>query len=112
MIDAFCPECREDLSLTPQEARETAKGAFNALMGIGSPEEEKTKRAFSAIIFTGLAAIGLLVAVIEKEWDKAFVAGFALIVCAIWVFSVYQSFVVRTSVTGSGKTPKDSEQPQ
>jgi hypothetical protein len=115
VVDAFCPECREDLSATPEEAQQTAQDTFKAVTGSGesdSPEAERTKTAVQAVLYTALAAIASIAGVLERDWWQAIVAGVVCAVCACWVYSMYQGQAVKTTVTGRGKTPRSSEQPK
>ncbi len=96
----------EDLSSTPEEAQQTAQDTFKALMGVGTPEEERAKSAVYLALVTAGSAIGLVTSVAEREWDKAVIA---VLVLTLWAVNVYRQYVVKTSVTGRDKTSKSTE---
>jgi hypothetical protein len=111
-VDAFCPECREDLSATPEEAEETARLTLAAVTGNETPEDARARSALWSVILTGGAAVGLVASVIAREWEKVILAAVLLGLGAIWVRFEYRQQVVRTRVTGTSKTNKSTEQPK
>ena len=104
VVDAFCPQCREDLSATPEEARETAKLTRAAVLG--TPEEEQSKGAVYLLLATVGAAIGLITAVLEGEWIFAVVALIVLAIFGEALVRHLQGLFVKTSVSGRDKTSK------
>src|SRR4051812_37424841 len=109
VIDAYCPECREDLSATPEEAREAAENTFNAVMGTETPEAAREKSAGYSLMLTGGAATGLIVSAVAHEWGKALLGGVLLVLGVAWMFGEHRHSVVKTRVTGTSKTNKSSE---
>jgi hypothetical protein len=121
-MDAFCPECRHDLSMTPEEAQEAAENTFRAVMGVAkfatgndgeeTPEKARAKSFGYSLRFTGATGFGLTLAVSNREWVGVLVAAFLLVACLFWVRGEYRQSAVTTTVTGRGKTTKDSDQTQ
>lgn len=117
VVDAFCPECREDLSVTPEEAQRTVEGTFKAVTGAflgstGSPEDARAKSAGYALMLTGVAVVGLVASVLARDWDKVILASILLTLGALWLRGEYRQSVVRASVTKSGNpfTKRESEE--
>jgi hypothetical protein len=120
VVDAFCPECREDLSATPEEAQQTAEETYRILKGTvkaaivpeaaQTPEGAKATSAGWALMLTIIGVAGLVTSVLKGEWGVVPVALAFLAVGGLWLRGEYRSRVVRTSVTGKGKTSKGSEQ--
>ena len=75
-----------------------------------TPGEAKATSAGYALMLTGVAAAGLGTFVLKGEWWGVPLALALLAVGGLWLRGEYQSRVVRTSVTGKGKTQKSSEQ--
>lgn len=119
VVDAFCPECREDLGETPEEAQQTAEGTYRILKGTvkvafvpeatQGPEEARATSAGWALMLTGVGAAGLVTLVMKGEWWGVPLALALLAAGGLWLHGEYRSRVVRTSVTGKGKTQKGSE---
>lgn len=119
-VDAFCPECREDLSATPEEARKAAAGAFKVLKGAfgatvghdanATPEQARETSAGYALSLTGMAGVGLVTTVLQGEWAVVPLAAILFVLGVLWLRGEYRSREVRTSVTSRGKAFKDSDE--
>jgi hypothetical protein len=105
-IDAYCPECREDLSATPEEAAEkpTLDDMAEALKPVGI-----VWGGFSVAVGVVSSISAVLGGVAGREWELALCGAIGLAVCIYWFSRVRQNASARTSVTGKDKTSKSSE---
>jgi hypothetical protein len=113
-VDAFCPECREDLSLTPEEAAVAARPAVvpdpDAGPGI-DPNSWVVRQVTAFVLPLAAAMLVALIAVIGAgQWEA--VGGFGLVfaLCAAWVVGHYRAAMVKETVTGRDKTTKGTDQ--
>ena len=116
VVDAFCPECREDLNAGPETVVQVPKQAAQA-----NPDGRRTVaeadaaawlmvRVSSFVMPTaGLSFVVLVVATAAAEWATACGAALVLLPCILWLVAQYRLSSVRTSVTG-GKAQKSSDE--
>lgn len=109
VVDAFCPECRADLSQTPQEVTDTARRTAAAITGTAEGVGAGYGRFY--LTMAPLACCGAALKFVrERDWELATVAlagaiGFGF----LWYWLERGP---RKTVTGTSKTPKGSDTPQ
>jgi hypothetical protein len=117
VVDAFCPECRTDLSQTPQEVTDTARRTMGALTGATGPDSAGGMAEYVAGIGRGYiiafalgGAIAFVQAVWQRKWDVAALA----LPFAIGGGLAWYGFLrgERTTVSGKSKTSKGPDTPQ
>ena len=115
VVDAYCPECREDLSETPGEAvpgepapAPVYRPSAGELANSG-PVIWVTKHA---LLFAGCSFVVLVIAIASGQWGTAGGAAVVFLPCAAWVVAHYRMSAVKTRVTGRDKTSKGTEQPE
>lgn len=117
VVDAFCPECREDLSATVEEvaAKPTLAEMANSL---GEPVGAvgALVLGYFEVILTLGSLIALFAALRAGEWKVAGGAAvFVIITVSLMVLKVVlkvRGSGAKTSVTGRDKTSKGTEQPE
>lgn len=119
VVDAFCPECREDLSETPESLAYVPPPAPLPVVGPVSKDlrylantNTVARWTLTALIVSGVSAIMLIVGLISSDWELALVAVFLLVLSAGWVVVWFRVAADKTSVSSQGRTSKDSEQPK
>lgn len=90
VADAFCPDCREDLSQTPEEVRETADRMYRAVMG--DEQEAQARSAVYSLRFAAVAGALFVAAVASGEWDKIVLTVVVLVLCGVWVWNEFRQF--------------------
>jgi hypothetical protein len=116
VIDAFCPECREDLSATPEEAaaKPTLVDMVDVVQGPAAALGTLVFGLLELVLF--LASLLVLFGAMRAgEWEV--VGGAAVFLGLAALFLLLKVLQVRggaaqTSVTGREKTTKGPEQPQ
>jgi hypothetical protein len=109
VADAFCPECREDLSATPDEV---ANQPTLADMGEAIKPIHIARDAICLVVGTVSCVLSVLGGVASREPEAALCGVIGLGVWAYWYHRLRQSASVRTSVTGKSKISKSAEQPK
>jgi hypothetical protein len=109
VIDAFCPECREDLNATPEEV---ADPPTLADMGKVLKPVSVAWGGFCIVVGTVSSILTVLGGAATRELEAALCGVIGLAVCAYWYYRVRQSASAETSITGREKTSWDSEQPK
>jgi hypothetical protein len=117
VVDAFCPECRTDLSQTPQEVTDTARRTAAALTGRsydddpGARAEEDERAASAARDYIGRFALGgaalFVGGLLDRNW---WMAAFGL--AGAILFGLMWHRFARTTVSGKSKTTRGSDTPQ
>ena len=114
VIDAYCPECREDLSATPgaPEPPPLSPPVYTSLsddMRYLANTTTVTRWTIVALIATGASAIMLVVGLIEANWEAVIAASIIFLLSVAWVVVWYRAVSVKTNVSGREKTTKGSE---
>ena len=107
VVDAFCPDCREDLSETVEEAE------FKPTLADMQEAVEPVRivgGAFVIAVGAVCSILTLLGGAVRREWEVAATGAGGLLVCAYWFYRMRRQLVIRSSVTGRGRDPQDSEQ--
>jgi hypothetical protein len=102
VVDAFCPECREDLSEAPESppAGNTAKP--------GSPNGHVLE-SLRSWFYVAIAGGSAIVAATTGEWTAAITMGLVAVLIAALTIWLDHPPSVKTSVTGREKTRKNPE---
>jgi len=123
VVDAFCPECRADLSQTQKESGDTAQRTAVAPAGRSYDEPTATgmqtflvesflasKSRYFFGVFAFLGVVGFVQWTREREWEIAAVA----LACAVGFGLLWYrlSRGERTTVSGKSKTTEGSDTPQ
>ena len=112
-IDAYCPECREDLSATPEEAaQKPTLGEMRQALRAPAAAFEGVQTVFFVAMLAVAGVVALFDAMRDGEWLQAGFFAFLLVLGGVGIVAYLRGPQIKTSVSGRDKTTKSSEQPK
>lgn len=114
VVDAFCPECREDLSETPEEAEET-RLTWDKMEEALTPPPVAAARLGCSFLFIIVAEVGcvlgFITALSQRDTKTSVVMGISAIIFGFWLYGLYRLAVpkITTSVSGRSRTFNDED---